>query len=94
MHQILNEGYSKLVKIWSSMRRLGGHTLVARTAILNKINEYSIHSGKKIHLHPFWILELRDNDGCRRFFKMEDQLEKTSNDYLKFLMTMLDPNDK
>lgn len=37
-------------------------------------------------------MEFRDENGCIRYFRMEDQLEKTDNKTLKFYQTKLDPN--
>ena len=109
LHHILKESYSKLTRIWSSMKREGGYTPTAKAAIFNKIKEirssWNSKEGlprklnipyspeRKVHLYPFWILEFHDQSGCRRFFRIEDQLKKASNEYLQYLMSMLDPDD-
>ena len=40
------------------------------------------------------MMEFKDQDGCRRFFRIEDQLGKTDNDSLKLLQSKLNPNDE
>ena len=47
-------------------------------------------SNKKIHFEPFYMMEFRDAQGQRRFFKMEDNLKTTSNEDLRTLQTYLD----
>lgn len=39
-------------------------------------------------------MEFRDQDGRKRFFRMEDQLKKANSATLKFLQTKLDPKNK
>ncbi|KAK1356672.1 hypothetical protein POM88_049928 [Heracleum sosnowskyi] len=51
-------------------------------------------TGKKIHLHPFWMMEFRDKDNCRRFFRIEDQLEKASNETLRLMQSRLGNQDE
>ncbi|KAK1369881.1 hypothetical protein POM88_035973 [Heracleum sosnowskyi] len=51
-------------------------------------------TGKKIHLQPYWMMEFKDKDNCRRFFRMEDQLDKASNQTLKFMQSMLGDQDE
>lgn len=37
------------------------------------------------------MMEFRDDEGCRRFFRLEDQLSKASTKYLRWLQSKLDP---
>ena len=52
------------------------------------------NTGKRIHHQPYWMMEFKDENNVKRFFRMEDQLEKSDNETLSFMMSMLDPNDK
>ena len=47
-------------------------------------------TNKKIHFEPFYMMEFRDAQGQRRFFRMEDNLKTTSNEDLRTLQTYLD----
>lgn len=49
------------------------------------------YNGQKIHIQPFWMIEFRDEEGTRRFFRLEDQLSKASYDYLRWLQLKLNP---
>ena len=42
-------------------------------------------TNKKIHFEPFYMMEFRDAQGQRRFFRMEDNLKTTSNEDLRTL---------
>ena len=39
-------------------------------------------------------MEFRDKDNCRRFFRIEDQLEKASNETLRFMQSKLGDQDE
>ena len=47
-------------------------------------------TNKKIHYEPFYMMEFRDAEGQRRFFRMEHNLKTTSNEDLRTLHTYLD----
>ena len=47
-------------------------------------------TNKKIHFEPFYIIEFRDAEGQRRFFRMKDNLKTASNEDLRILQTYLD----
>ena len=47
-------------------------------------------TNKKIHFEPFYMMEFRDAQGKRRFFRMEDNLKIASNEDLRTLQTYLD----
>ncbi|KAK1360661.1 hypothetical protein POM88_045135 [Heracleum sosnowskyi] len=51
-------------------------------------------TGKKIHLQPYWMMEFKAKDNYRRFFRMEDQLDKAYNKTLKFMQSMLGDQDE
>ncbi|KAK1369349.1 hypothetical protein POM88_035441 [Heracleum sosnowskyi] len=83
-----------------------GFSEVARSAVLKKIEEIKSSwnspdslprklkipfNGQKIHLQPCWMMEFKDDKGCRRFFRIEDQLSKASTRYLRWLQGKLDP---
>ena len=42
-------------------------------------------TNRKIHFDPFYMMEFRDAQGQRRFFRMEDNLKTTSNEDLRTL---------
>ncbi|KAK1393844.1 hypothetical protein POM88_012900 [Heracleum sosnowskyi] len=106
LQQVLNEGYSTLVKVFSGFKNTRGFSVVARSVVLKKIEEIrsswnSLDSllrklkipfnGQIIHLQPYWMMEFKDEKGCRRFFRIEDQLSKASTRYLRWLQGKLDP---
>ena len=47
-------------------------------------------TNKKIHFEPFYMMEFRDAQGQRRFFRMEDNLKTATNEDLRTLQTYLD----
>ena len=47
-------------------------------------------TNKKIHFEPFYMMEFRDAQGQRRFFRMEDNLNIATNKDLRTLQTYLD----
>ena len=47
-------------------------------------------SNKKIHFEPFCMMEFRDAQGQRRFFRIKDNLKTPSNEDLRTLQTYLD----
>ena len=40
------------------------------------------------------MMEFKDRDNCRRFFRIEDQLGKASNETLLFLQSKLNTEDE
>ena len=42
-------------------------------------------TNRKIHFEPFYMMEFRDAQGQRRFFRMEDNLKTASNEDLRTL---------
>ncbi|KAK1383249.1 hypothetical protein POM88_020984 [Heracleum sosnowskyi] len=106
LQHVLNEGYSTLVKVFSGFKNTRGFSEVARSAILKKIEEIRSswnsrdslprklkipYNEQRIHLQPYWMMEFKDDKGCRRFFRIEDQLSKASTKYLRWLQGKLDP---
>lgn len=86
-----------------------GFTQVAKTEVLKKIEDIrkswntkgalprvlSIpYIRRKIHMQPYRMMEFPDQDGCRRFFRIKDQLKKANNAIIKFLQLQLDPEDE
>ena len=47
-------------------------------------------TNKKIHFEPFYMMEFRDAQGQRRFFRMEENLKTATNKNLRTLHTYLD----
>ena len=47
------------------------------------------YTGRKIYFEPDWMMEFMDEEGVRRFFRMEDQGPKADLDTLRFLQTKL-----
>ncbi|KAK1369879.1 hypothetical protein POM88_035971 [Heracleum sosnowskyi] len=106
LQQVLNVGYSTLVKVFLGFKYIRGFSEIARGAVLKKIEEIRSSwnspdclprklkipfNGQRIHLQPYWMMEFKDEKGCRRFFRIEDQLSKASNRYLRWLQDKLDP---
>lgn len=46
---------------------------------------------KCLHLQPYRLMEFRDDQGVRRFFRMENHAIKADIDTLKFIRSKLDP---
>ncbi|KAK1387210.1 hypothetical protein POM88_015388 [Heracleum sosnowskyi] len=106
LQRILGEGYPTLVKVFSSFKSTRGFSQVERGFVIKQIEKIRAswnspeslpmklkisYNGQKIHLQPFWMMEFRDEDGRRRFFRLEDQLSKASTKYLRWLQSKLDP---
>lgn len=68
------------------MKSIVGYTSLAKLEILNKITQIRRSwndeealprklnipfTEKKFYLQPYWIMEFRDHDGFRRFFKFQ-----------------------
>ena len=47
-------------------------------------------TNRTIHFEPFYMIEFRDTQGQRIFFRMEDNLKTASNEDLRTLQTYLD----
>ena len=90
------------------MKRTGGFTTPAKQMVLRRIqeirNEWTSdaslprklkipYTGKKIHYEPETIMEFRDNEGTRRFFRPKDQLKTASIKTLKTLQFKLNVED-
>jgi len=109
LHRVLNsEGFSSLTKIYGSMKRTGGFTPPAKQMVLKRILEIRKewnsdaslqrrlkipYTGKKIHHEPTPVMEFRDNQGVRRFFRPKDQLKVASLNTLKTLQCKLNRQD-
>ncbi|KAK1356235.1 hypothetical protein POM88_049491 [Heracleum sosnowskyi] len=106
LQQVLNEGYSTLVKVFSGFKNPRGFSKVTKGTMLKKIEEIRSNwnspdclsrklkipfNRQRIHLQPYWMMEFKDEKGCRRFFRIEDQLSKVINRYLRWLQGKLDP---
>ena len=52
------------------------------------------YTGKNVHLQSFWMMEFRDEEGVRRFFRMEYQAPKANIDTRRFVQSKLDPNNE
>lgn len=104
MERILNLSFSCINRISQCMIRTNGYTLEAKSeqqiSLLAIRQAWTAEgrflrrimlpvTGRKIHDEPHWMMEFRDEQGRRRFFRLEDQLKITSNDYLEFLISML-----
>ena len=109
LHRILGEDYQTLMVVFKCLKKDFGFTKTAKSEVVSKICQVKAswnkpdalprvlkvpQSGKKVHLQPFWIMEFRDKDNCRRFFRMEDQLEKASNETLRFMQSKLGEQDE
>ena len=90
------------------MKRTGGFAPPAKQMVLKRIQEirkeWSSDSSmprklkipytrKKIHYEPTPIMEFRDNQGVRRFFRPKDQLKAASMNTLKTLQSKLNRQD-
>ena len=47
-------------------------------------------TNKKIHFEPFYMMEFRDAQGQRKFFRMKDNLKNATTEYPRTLQTYLD----
>ena len=94
------EGFSSLTKIFAAIKRNGGFTTPSKQMLLRRIQEIQnewnydsslprklkiLYTGKKIHYEPEPIMEFRDNNGARKFFRPKDQLKISSIKTLKIL---------
>ena len=90
------------------MKRTGGFTQPAKQMVLKRIQEIRSgwnsdsslprklkipYTGKKIHYEPTPIMEFRDNQGVRRFFRPKDQLKVANLSTLKSLQSKLNRQD-
>ncbi|KAK1384073.1 hypothetical protein POM88_021808 [Heracleum sosnowskyi] len=109
LHRILGEDYQTLLVVFKCLKKDFGFTKTAKSEAVSKICQIKAswnkpnalprtlkvpQTGNKIHLQPFWMMEFRDKDNCRRFFRIEDQLEKASNETLKFMQSNLGDQDE
>ncbi|KAK1401887.1 hypothetical protein POM88_001492 [Heracleum sosnowskyi] len=109
LHRILGEDYQTLLSVFKCLKKDFGFTKTAKSEVVSKICQIKAswnkpgalprvlkvpQTGKKIHLQPFWMMEFRDKDNCRRFFRIEDQLEKASNETLRLMQSKLGNEDE
>ncbi|KAK1365850.1 hypothetical protein POM88_041411 [Heracleum sosnowskyi] len=109
LYRILGEDYQTLLSVFRCLKKDFGFTKTAKSEVVSKICQIKASwnkpealpmmlrvpsTGKKIHLQPYWMMEFKDKDICRRFFRMEDQLDKASNQTLKFMQSMLGDQDE
>ncbi|KAK1379096.1 hypothetical protein POM88_025840 [Heracleum sosnowskyi] len=109
LHRILGEDYQTLLVVFKCLKKDFGFTKTAKSEVVSKICQVKAswnkpnalprtlkvpQTGKKIHLQPYWMMEFRDKDNCRRFFRIEDQLEKASNETLRFMQSKLGDQDE
>ncbi|KAK1385868.1 hypothetical protein POM88_023603 [Heracleum sosnowskyi] len=109
LYRILGEDYQTLLTVFRCLKKDFGFTKTAKSEVVSKICQIKASwnkpealprilrvpsTGKKIHLQPYWMMEFKDKDNCRRFFRMEDQLDKASNQTLKFMQSMLGDQDE
>ncbi|KAK1355814.1 hypothetical protein POM88_049070 [Heracleum sosnowskyi] len=109
LYIILGEDYQTLLTVFRCLKKDFGFTKTAKSEVVSKICQIKASwnkpealpkmlrvpsTGKKIHLQPYWMMEFKDKDNCRRFFRMEDQLDKASNQTLKFIQSKLGDQDE
>jgi hypothetical protein len=109
LYRILGEDYQTLISVFRCLKKDYGFTKTAKSEVVSKICQIKASwnkpealprmlrvpsTGKKIHLQPYWMMEFRDKDNCRRFFRMEDQLEKASNQTLRLMQSKLGNQDE
>ncbi|KAK1394491.1 hypothetical protein POM88_013547 [Heracleum sosnowskyi] len=109
LHRILGEDYQTLLVVFKCLKKDCGFTKTAKYEVVSKICQIKAswnkpnalpktlkvpQTGKKIHLQPFWMMEFREKDNCRRFFRIEDQLQKASNETLRFMQSKLGDQDE
>ncbi|KAK1385076.1 hypothetical protein POM88_022811 [Heracleum sosnowskyi] len=109
LYRILGEDYQTLLSVFRCLKKDFGFTKTAKSEVVSKISQIKASwnkpealprilrvpsTGKKIHLQPYWMMEFKDKDNCRRFSRMEDQLDKASNQTLKFMKSMLGDQDE
>ena len=108
IERILDQDYSVLKVIFMKMKNPKGYTQNLRTAITLKMEEITRewntpsdrpkrinlpHQLCRVHEHPDWLMEFRDSQGVRRFFRMIDHAPKADVDTLRFMQMKLDPSD-
>jgi hypothetical protein len=109
LYRILGEDYQTLLSVFRCLKKDFGFTKTAKSEVVSKICQLKASwnkpealprmlrvpsTGKKIHLQPYWMMEFKDKDNCRRFFRMEDQLDKASNQTLKLMQSKLGDQDE
>ncbi|KAK1397669.1 hypothetical protein POM88_007532 [Heracleum sosnowskyi] len=109
LNRILGEDYQTLLVVFKCLKKDFGFTKTSKSEVVSKICQVKAswnkpdalprtlkvpQTGKKIHLQPYWMMEFRDKDNCRRFFRIEDQLEKASNETLRFMQSKLGEQDE
>ncbi|KAK1383707.1 hypothetical protein POM88_021442 [Heracleum sosnowskyi] len=109
LYRILGEDYQTLLTVFRCLKKDFGFTKTAKSEVVSKICQIKASwnkpealprmlrvpsTGKKIHLQPYWMMEFKDKDNCRRFFRMEDQLDKASNQTLKLMQSKLGDQDE
>ncbi|KAK1397851.1 hypothetical protein POM88_007714 [Heracleum sosnowskyi] len=109
LYRILGEDYQTLLTVFRCLKKDFGFTKTAKSEVVSKICQIKASwnkpealprmlrvpsTGKKIHLQPYWMMEFKDKDNCRRFFRMEDQLDKASNQTLRFMQSKLGDQDE
>ncbi|KAK1388301.1 hypothetical protein POM88_016479 [Heracleum sosnowskyi] len=109
LHRILGEDYQTLLSVFKCLKKDFGFTKTTKSEVVSKICQIKAswkkpgalprvlkvpQTGKIIHLQPFWMMEFRDKDNCRRFFRLEDQLEKASNQTLRLMQSKLGNQDE
>jgi len=109
LHRILGEDYQTLLSVFKCLKKDFGFTKTAKSEVVSKICQIKAswnkpgalprvlkvpQTGKIIHLQPFWMMEFRDKSNCRRFFRIEDQLEKASNETLRLMQSKLGNQDE
>ncbi|KAK1373001.1 hypothetical protein POM88_029194 [Heracleum sosnowskyi] len=109
LYRILGEDYQTLLTVFRCLKKDFGFTKTAKSEVVSRICQIKASwnkpealprmlrvpsTGKKIHLQPFWMMEFKDKDNCRRFFRMEDQLDKASNQTLRFMQSKLGDQDE
>ncbi|KAK1383848.1 hypothetical protein POM88_021583 [Heracleum sosnowskyi] len=109
LYRVLGEDYQTLLTVFRCLKKDFGFTKTAKSEVVSKICQIKASwnkpealprmlrvpsTGKKIHLQPYRMMEFKDKDNCRRFFRMEDQLDKASNQTLKFMQSKLGDQDE
>lgn len=87
IERILEQDYGILKAIFLKMSNATGFSQTAMRMIMAKLEEISRdwntsqnlpkrislpYTSSKVHMDPYWLMESRDNQGTRRFFRIKD----------------------
>lgn len=109
LERILDQYFTVLKAIFKKMSNAKGYTQTLRTVVMKKMEEISRewntpselpkrinlpYQSCKVHQNPDRLMEFRDSQDTKRFFRMKDHTPKADVDILRFMQMRLNPSDK